>query len=123
MSLIRCEDLSLGYEGHAIISNLNFHVESGDYLCIVGENGSGKSTLMRTMLGLLTPLSGTVTFGDGLNDLDMLKWAGTACAMKNAVSEVKAAADIVAPSNDQDGVAQIVQGLITAGMIGGGVRG
>ena len=66
MSLIRCEDLSLGYEGHAIISNLNFHVEAGDYLCIVGENGSGKSTLMRTMLGLLTPLSGTVSFGDGL---------------------------------------------------------
>ena len=64
-----------------------------------------------------------IAFGDGLNDLDMLKWAGTACAMKNAVAEVKAAADSVAPSNDQDGVAQIVQGLITAGMIGGGARG
>ena len=66
MALIRCENLSLGYEGRAIIENLNFEVNSGDYLCIVGENGSGKSTLMKTLLGLQRPLSGTITKGDGL---------------------------------------------------------
>ena len=43
--LIDCRDVSLGYEGHAIGSHLNFQVHSGEYLCIVGENGSGKSTL------------------------------------------------------------------------------
>ena len=53
MSLITCENLTLGYEGKAILSGLNFSVNSGDYLCIVGENGSGKSTLMKTLLHLL----------------------------------------------------------------------
>ena len=38
MSLITCENLTLGYEGKAILSGLNFSVNSGDYLCIVGEN-------------------------------------------------------------------------------------
>ena len=40
MKLITCENLTLGYEGKAILSGLNFTVNSGDYLCIVGENGS-----------------------------------------------------------------------------------
>ena len=49
MALISCENLCLGYEGREILHNLNFEVNAGDYLCIVGENGSGKSTLMRTL--------------------------------------------------------------------------
>ena len=57
MSLITCENLTLGYEGKAILSGLNFSVNSGDYLCIVGENGSGKSTLMKTLLHLQSPMS------------------------------------------------------------------
>jgi len=66
MSLIKCENLSLGYEGQAVVSELNFEVNSGDYLCIVGENGSGKSTLMKALLKLKTPLSGTITMGEGI---------------------------------------------------------
>lgn len=58
MALITAKELSLGYEGHSILSGLNFEVNAGDYLCIVGENGSGKSTLMRTLLGLQPPLGG-----------------------------------------------------------------
>ena len=68
MALITCRDLTLGYESHAILEHLSFHVNAGDYLCIVGENGSGKSTLMRTMLGLQKPLRGTIRFGDGLKE-------------------------------------------------------
>ncbi len=66
MSLIKAENLCLGYESHVIVSGLDFRVNSGDYLCIVGENGSGKSTLMRTLLGLQKPISGAITTGDGL---------------------------------------------------------
>ena len=66
MTLIRAENLSLGYDSSAIIKNLNFKVDSGDYLCIIGHNGSGKSTLMRTLLGLIKPLSGEVVFEGGL---------------------------------------------------------
>ena len=67
MSLITCRDVSLGYDGNPVVTGLNFDVQIGDYLCIVGENGAGKSTLMKTILGLKSPLSGTVEFGDGLN--------------------------------------------------------
>lgn len=66
MALITCRDLALGYEAHAILEHLDFSVNAGDYLCVVGENGSGKSTLMRTMLGLQKPLGGSITFGDGM---------------------------------------------------------
>ena len=66
MALITCKELSIGYDGKAILQNINFSVAPGDYLCIVGENGSGKSTLMRTILGLQQPVSGKIRFGDGL---------------------------------------------------------
>lgn len=66
MALLTCRDLSLGYYGREIVHGLNFEVEAGDYLCIVGENGSGKSTLMKTILGLIAPLGGEVLTGDGL---------------------------------------------------------
>ena len=66
MVQLTIENLTLGYEGRAILSGLNFSVSAGDYLCIVGENGSGKSTLMKTMLGLQKPIGGSISFGDGL---------------------------------------------------------
>ena len=66
MAQLTCENLSLGYEGKSIVQNLSFTVNAGDYLCIVGENGSGKSTLMKTILGLLKPMEGSVATGDGL---------------------------------------------------------
>ncbi len=66
MALLTVKDLSFGYDSHAIISNLNFVVNQGDYLCIVGENGSGKSTLMKTLLHLREPISGQIIPGDGL---------------------------------------------------------
>ena len=62
-----CRDLTVGYDGKAILKNINFSVEEGEYLSIVGENGSGKSTLMRTLLRLQQPLSGEVILGNGLH--------------------------------------------------------
>ena len=67
MSQLTCTALSLGYEGKEILSNLNFSVVAGDYVCILGENGSGKTTLMRTILGLHKPMKGSISTGDGLN--------------------------------------------------------
>ncbi len=66
MALLKCSNLSLGYDGRQIINDLNFEINEGDYLCIVGENGSGKSTLMRTLLGLQKPVSGKIEVSDGL---------------------------------------------------------
>ena len=67
MAQIICENVSLGYDGKAILRNLNFSVNAGDYVCIVGENGSGKSTLMRTLLHLQQPLSGEIAFSEGIS--------------------------------------------------------
>ena len=66
MALLTVSDLSVGYESQAVISNLSFTVNPGDYLCIVGENGAGKTTLMRTLLRLIPPISGSITPGEGL---------------------------------------------------------
>ena len=64
MAQLSCTDLTLGYEGKAVVSGLSFDVFKGDYLCIVGDNGSGKSTLMKTILRLQQPMSGIVKTGD-----------------------------------------------------------
>lgn len=66
MSQIICQNLAIGYDGKAILKDINFSINEGDYLCIIGENGSGKSTLMRTLLHLQQPVSGTILLGDGL---------------------------------------------------------
>ena len=67
MSLIICENVSLSYGKQSVLSELTFQVGRGDYLCVVGENGSGKSTLVKTLLGLLSPVSGSIRFGKGFS--------------------------------------------------------
>ena len=68
MAQIRVENLTLGYDGHAIVEDLDFSVNAGDYLCIVGENGSGKTTLMKTLLHLRAPMGGRIVMGDGVKE-------------------------------------------------------
>ena len=71
MILLEGKDLYLGYEDGAIVEDLDFRVESGDYLCIVGENGSGKSTFVKTLLGLIHPLKGTIDYKNGLKSREI----------------------------------------------------
>jgi zinc transport system ATP-binding protein len=66
MAYITCKNLTLGYDGKAIVDGLNFQINKGDYLCIVGENGAGKSTLVKTLLGLTNAMGGEIVRGDGL---------------------------------------------------------
>lgn len=66
MAYIICDDLTLGYNGNAVIEHIRFEVNKGDYLCIVGENGAGKSTLIKTLLHLLDPIEGKIITSDGL---------------------------------------------------------
>ena len=66
MSFITVNKLEVGYEKKTITEPISFKVDRQDYLCIVGENGAGKSTLMKTLLGLIKPVSGEILFGDGL---------------------------------------------------------
>lgn len=58
--LIQVSDLSIGYDGHALLRDMSFDVARGDVFVIMGGSGSGKSTLLRAMTGLVPPMSGTV---------------------------------------------------------------
>lgn len=62
MSLVKCNNLCLGYGSTLIQENLNFTIEKGESVYILGENGSGKSTLVKTLLGFIKPLSGTIDY-------------------------------------------------------------
>ena len=66
MSLLTVKDLTVGYETGAVAEHINFELNTGDFLCIVGENGSGKTTLMKTLLHLKSPMSGEIIMGEGL---------------------------------------------------------
>lgn len=66
MSLLSCQNVSFAYEGNEVLTNINFCVNQGDYLCVVGENGAGKSTLIKGLLNLKKPSSGKIVAGEGL---------------------------------------------------------
>ena len=67
MAQITVENLSLGYDGKAVVKDLSFSIEKGDYLFIVGENGSGKSTLIKALLKMNKPISGNIVIENGVS--------------------------------------------------------
>ena len=67
MEQLVCKNLALGYEGKTVCENINLTVNEGDYLCVVGENGTGKSTFIKTIIGLLQPVSGEIATAEGLS--------------------------------------------------------
>ena len=88
MALISCRDLVLSYENNVVCSELSFDVNTGDYLCIVGENGSGKSTLIKALLSLKQINGGSVTFGDGLKRTEIGYLPQQSNAMKDFPASV-----------------------------------
>ena len=75
----------------------------------MAEN-SGKTQAIRELAKLLDiSLNDIVSFGDDINDMEMLKICGTGVAVSNAVKDVKEAADQVTLSNDEDGVADWIE--------------
>lgn len=64
--LLKCRQLTLGYGSKDLVRDLDYDVNVGDYLCIVGRNGSGKTTFLRGLAGLLKPKSGNIELCDGL---------------------------------------------------------
>ena len=57
-------------------------------------------------------------FGDGQNDVPMLKYAGAGYAMANACPQALACTSLIAPPNTEDGVAQVIEAYIREGRIG-----
>ena len=58
MELIKANNLMLAYDGRVVAGNVNFSLDDGGYMCIVGENGSGKSTLLKAITGEKSPYGG-----------------------------------------------------------------
>ena len=86
-----------------------------DGLVEISAAGVTKATaLARVSEELGVDAADVVAFGDMPNDLPMLTWAGTSYAMGNAHPDLIAAADHVAPTNDEDGVARVLAGLFEA---------
>jgi ABC-type Mn2+/Zn2+ transport system ATPase subunit len=59
-SLIRFTNTSLGYGRKTVLRDISFSIEAGEYFGLVGPNGAGKTTIVRTILGALKPLAGSV---------------------------------------------------------------
>lgn len=77
------------------------------------DRGCGKGTALKWLCGHLgIPVEDSLAFGDGLNDASLLAAAGLGIAMANAEPETKVAADRICPSNDEDGVAQVLERLL-----------
>ncbi len=72
MTILEVENLKVSYSNHIAIENINFKVEDGEYICLVGENGSGKSTLIKTIVGLLKPESGDINLNIFLDQVSYL---------------------------------------------------
>lgn len=59
-TLIKCNDVTLGYENMTVLEHVSFELKEADYLCVVGENGAGKSTLIKCLAGLKKPAEGQI---------------------------------------------------------------
>ena len=60
---IEVQGLSFGYGDELVLNQMNLSIVPGEKVAIVGASGGGKSTLVQLLLGLYTPLSGTIRFG------------------------------------------------------------
>jgi zinc/manganese transport system ATP-binding protein len=61
---LQFHDVTLGYDRHPAVHHLNGDVSAGAMIAVVGPNGAGKSTLFRGIVGILKPLSGSISLGD-----------------------------------------------------------
>ncbi|WP_460122033.1 ABC transporter ATP-binding protein [Pseudomonas sp. S2_C03] len=60
---IEVQSLSFGYGDELVLNQMNLSIAPGEKVAIVGASGGGKSTLVQLLLGLYTPLAGTIRFG------------------------------------------------------------
>jgi len=59
--LLEIKNLSAGYDNNIVLENISMEVFSGDFIGVIGPNGGGKTTLIKTILGLIKPVSGEMT--------------------------------------------------------------
>lgn len=119
-SVIRVENLSIGYENKIIMKDLSFDIPRGDIFIIMGGSGCGKSTLLRTLTGLIPALTGQIWIHDtdfikaGRNEkLEIMKRSGILYQGGALFSSMTLAENVALPlqqytSYSQDKISQIV---------------
>lgn len=60
MEILKVEGLAVGYSGKKIVSDMSFKINSGEIVSVIGRNGAGKSTVLKTIAGIISPLSGDI---------------------------------------------------------------
>ncbi|MBU1093386.1 MAG: ATP-binding cassette domain-containing protein [Firmicutes bacterium] len=65
--MIDYENVSVSFGKFNVLHDINFHVNQGDFLHIIGPNGSGKTTLVKLLVGLIKPTSGNIVVKDGIH--------------------------------------------------------
>lgn len=60
--MIIANKLRIGYKTTTVVNDLNFKLEEGKFIALIGANGAGKSTLINTMIGIVKPLAGGINW-------------------------------------------------------------
>ena len=60
--IIKLENISAGYDGKLVLKNVSLNIFDHDFLGVIGPNGGGKTTLLHVILGMIRPLSGSVSY-------------------------------------------------------------
>jgi hydroxymethylpyrimidine pyrophosphatase-like HAD family hydrolase len=82
-----------------------YYVTSDGTAIIVNKNANKEYALVKLAEWFNIPLTDVIAFGDDVNDLNMIKTAGTGVAMGNAAEQVKEIADYITGTNNNDGIA------------------
>ena len=72
MTSLEVNELTVRFDGRAIVENLSISVPSGAFAAVLGPSGCGKTTFLRSIAGLITPSAGTIRFGKQLVSLSSL---------------------------------------------------
>ena len=102
----RSEEEFVALARHLGMHGVTYFIGWGSWLDIAPDGVNKATALAEVAAGFGVPASDVLAFGDGRNDIEMLRWAGRGVAMGQAIDEVRAAADHVTAPVDEDGVAE-----------------
>lgn len=81
-SLLSIENIDSGYTETKVLHDLSLSIEEGEIVSLVGRNGAGKTTTLRSVMGIIYPTSGTVTYrGEDISELDATETAKRGLAL------------------------------------------
>ena len=86
--MLKIRNLDAGYGKLRVLKNISLHVDAGEIVAMIGANGAGKTTLLHTVIGLIKPMQGEISF------------LGRSCA-RASVGEIVAAGSVLVPEGRQ----------------------